>query len=82
MASRSRCTCKPAYLAYAVNQWAQAIFEHNVIQGVSQMSMGQAAGTADGGYVHNMYIGDNTYQFVYGNDREVMTFDCAGAFEC
>lgn len=64
------------------------------------MSMGQAAGTADGGIVHNMvrgwhscdelirprlcvrcpqYIGDNTYQFVYGNDREVMTFDCAGA---
>lgn len=67
--------------------------------------MGQAAGTADGGFVHNMaseawdrlapsrserrcpplllaapqYIGDNTYQFVYGNDREVMTFDCAGA---
>lgn len=61
-----------------MNQWQHMVFEHNVQQGVSLMAMGQALGTADGGYAQHNFIADNTYQFVFGNDREVMTFDCAG----
>ena len=40
--------------------------------------MGQAVGTSGGGFDHHIAVLDNTYQFVFGNDREVMTFDDAG----
>lgn len=28
--------------------------------------------------MQNVYLGDNTWQHVYGNDREVLTGDCQG----
>ena len=63
---------------HVMNQWSHVIFEFNQQQGISLMAMGQAIGTADGGYAAHIYLGDNDISGVFGNDREVMTFDCSG----
>ncbi len=63
---------------HVMNQWMQVIFENNDISGASLMAMGQAVGSSAGGYDHHIAVLDNSYHFVYGNDREVMTFDDAG----
>ena len=31
-----------------------------------------------GGFAHHIYIGSNSIEQVWGNDREVMTYDNAG----
>eukprot|EP00911_Craspedida_sp_UC1_P001117 UC1_evm1s839 len=42
--------------------------------------MGQSLGTGPGGgRAHNVYHARNRMQFVWGNDREMVTFDDAGA---
>lgn len=65
--------------AHFTNQWNQVIFENNYIHGISVIAMGQSIGTAPwGGYDAHILIQDNHYRFVWGNDREVMTFDDAG----
>lgn len=64
--------------AHVMNQWMQVIFEQNDISGTSLMAMGQAVGSSAGGYDHHIAVLDNSYHFVFGNDREVMTFDDAG----
>ena len=38
----------------------------------------QAAAQYGGGYAHHIYIGHNSISQVWGNDREVMTYDNAG----
>eukprot|EP00040_Diaphanoeca_grandis_P015116 m.76958 g.76958 ORF g.76958 m.76958 type:complete len:898 (-) comp24959_c0_seq1:84-2777(-) len=61
-------------------QWKQIIFEQNQIVGVSVVAGGQSLGTGPGGgYAHHVYHHANRIQFVWGGDREIVTFDDAGA---
>jgi hypothetical protein len=61
-------------------QWKQMIFENNTVTGVSPISGGQSVGTGPGGgRAQHIYHARNTIQFVWGNDREIVTFDDAGA---
>ncbi len=41
--------------------------------------MGQSVGTGpDGGFDHHILHTDNTMRFIWGNDREAITYDDAG----
>lgn len=62
-----------------MNQWRQVIYERNVNVGASVTAMGQALGTGpDGGHDHHILHVDNEVSSVWGNDRELLTFDDAG----
>ena len=62
-----------------MNQWKQVIFENNTITGISPISGGQSVGTGPGGgYDHHIYHARNRIQFVWGNDREIIT--CARVY--
>ena len=64
-----------------MNQWTQVVFENNTITGISPISGGQSVGTGPGGgYDHHIYHARNRIQFVWGNDREIIT--CARARVC
>lgn len=59
-------------------RWKQVIFENNTITGISPIAMGNSVGTGPGGgYDHHIYHHKNTIEFVWGNDREIVTFDDA-----
>lgn len=61
-------------------QWKQIIFENNTITGISPIAGGQSMGTGPGGgRLHHIYHAKNKIQFVWGNDREIVTFDDAGS---
>ena len=61
-------------------QWKQMIFENNTVIGTSPISGGQSIGTGPGGgRAQHIYHARNTIQFVWGNDREIVTFDDAGS---
>lgn len=61
-------------------QWKQMIFENNTVVGTSPISGGQSVGTGPGGgRAQHIYHARNTIQFVWGNDREIVTFDDAGS---
>eukprot|EP01043_Picozoa_sp_COSAG02_P060794 COSAG02_NODE_8022_length_2743_cov_3.322239_3_plen_359_part_00 len=66
--------------SHFMNQWKQVIFENNNVTGISPISGGQSVGTGPGGgYDHHIYHARNRIQFVWGNDREIITYDDAGA---
>ena len=62
-----------------MNQWQQVIYERNVATGGSVIAMGNSVGTGpDGGFDHHILHVDNVVRSVWGNDRELLTFDDAG----
>jgi hypothetical protein len=62
-----------------MNLWRQVIFERNTATGSSVIAMGQSVGTGpDGGVAQHILHADNTVSLVWGNDREVVTYDDAG----
>lgn len=66
--------------SHFMNQWKQVTFENNTVIGISPISGGQSVGTGPGGgYDHHIYHANNRIQFVWGNDREIVTYDDAGA---
>lgn len=65
--------------SHFMNQWRQVIYERNVAVGASVTAMGNSVGTGpDGGHDHHILHVDNEVRSVWGNDRELMTFDDAG----
>jgi hypothetical protein len=56
-------------------QW---IVEENQITGVSPMSGGNSVATGESAFMHHLYWGKNRFQFDWGQDREIMTFDGGG----
>ena len=56
-------------------QW---IVEDNQITGVSPMSGGNSIATGESAFMHHLYWGRNRFQFDWGQDREIMTFDGGG----
>jgi hypothetical protein len=60
------------------DQAKEVIFEDNVCSGISPMSGGNGIMTYGGGYAQHVFWGHNTIRHVWGNDREVMTFDNRG----
>ena len=56
-------------------QW---IVEDNVVTGVSPMSGGNSIATGEAAFMHHLYWGRNSFQFDWGQDREIMTFDGGG----
>ena len=56
----------------------ELIFERNTCIGNDAMAMGNNVDSYGGGYAHHIYIGSNDISQVWGNDREVMTYDNAG----
>jgi hypothetical protein len=66
--------------SHFMSQWKQIIFEGNSISGISPISGGQSLGTGPGGgRAHHVFHARNRIQFVWGNDREIVTFDDAGS---
>ena len=66
--------------SHFMSQWKQIIFENNTITGISPIAGGQSIGTGPGGgRAHHIYHAKNRIQFVWGNDREIVTFDDAGS---
>ena len=63
---------------YWADQAKEIIFEDNVCTGNSPMSGGNGIMTYGGGYAQHVFWGRNTIRHVWGNDREVMTFDNRG----
>ena len=57
----------------------QLIYDDNRCIGNSPMAGGSNVATYSGGYSHHLYLGDSSYEHVYGNDRETMTYDDAGS---
>lgn len=57
----------------------QLIFDDNRCIGNSPMAGGSNVATYSGGYSHHLYLGDSSYEHVYGNDRETVTYDDAGS---
>eukprot|EP01052_Picozoa_sp_SAG31_P002890 SAG31_NODE_105_length_25008_cov_17.439399_3_plen_993_part_00 len=62
------------------DQAQQIIFENNTCRGNSQMSMGNNIDTYGGGFAQHVYLSSNHISNVWGNDREVLTYDDAGQF--
>lgn len=60
------------------DQAKEVIFEGNRCSGVSPMSGGNGIMTYGGGYAQHVFWGGNSIRHVWGNDREVMTFDNRG----
>ena len=60
------------------DQAKEVIFEDNTCQGISPMAGGNGIMTYGGGYAQHVWWGTNTVRDVWGNDREVMTFDNRG----
>ena len=59
-----------------MSQWKQIVFEGNQVTGISPISGGQSLGTGPGGgRAQHVYHARNRIQFVWGNDREIVTFD-------
>ena len=66
--------------SHFMNQWSQVVFENNTVTGISPIAGGQSVGTGPGGgYDQHIYHARNRIQFVWGNDREIVTFDDAGS---
>ena len=66
--------------SHFLNQWRQVIYERNVAVGASVIAMGQSVGTGpDGGYDHHILHSENVVRSVWGNDRELLTFDVRAA---
>ena len=66
--------------SHFMSQWKQIIFEGNEVTGISPIAGGQSLGTGPGGgRAHHVYHASNRIQFVWGNDREIVTFDDAGS---
>lgn len=63
---------------YWADQAKEVIFEENLCCGNSPMSGGNGIMTYGGGYAQHIYWGHNTIRNVWGNDREVMTYDNRG----
>ena len=53
----------------------QILWEDNTCTGNSPEAMGTGVMEWSGGYTHNFYVGSSSIRQVWGNDREVMTFD-------
>jgi len=64
--------------AHGSDQWKQVIFEHNTIVGISLTAGGNHVASYNGGYAQHLHFNGNSYQHVWGGDREVMTYDNAG----
>jgi hypothetical protein len=60
------------------DQAKQILFEGNTCIGNNPMTMGNNIDTYGGGYAQHIYLGSNHIAQVWGNDREVMTYDNAG----
>ena len=60
------------------DQAKEVIFEGNTCTGNSPMSGGNGIMTYGGGYAQHVFWGTNTIRHVWGNDREVMTYDNRG----
>jgi hypothetical protein len=60
------------------DQVKEVIFEENTCSGISPMSGGNNVATYGGGYAQHVFWGANSVRNVWGNDREVMTFDNRG----
>ena len=54
------------------------IFEDNQMTGVSLTAYGSNVDTYGGGYAQHVLFFNNTYDHVWGNDREITTYDNAG----
>ncbi len=54
---------------------AQIIYENNTAVGNSILAQGNNIDTYGGGFVHHVYMGASSFSLVWGNDREVMTYD-------
>lgn len=54
------------------------IFESNHMTGVSLTAYGSNIDTYGGGYAQHNFMSNNTYEMVWGNDREITTYDNAG----
>jgi hypothetical protein len=68
------------HASHFMSQWKQIIFENNTVTGISPIAGGQSLGTGPGGgRAHHVYHAKNKIQFVWGNDREIVTFDDAGS---
>ena len=66
--------------AHWFDQMKQVIFENNHMTGISLMAMGNNIDTYGGGYAQNIYHSHNTFEQIWGNDREVMTTDNLGSY--
>ena len=56
-------------------QW---IVEDNTVTGTSVMAGGNSLATGTTAFLHHLYWGRNKFQFDWGQDREIMTFDGGG----
>lgn len=56
----------------------QVIVEDNVITGISLAAMGNNIATYNGGYAQHVAVLNNSISHVWGDDREVLTYDNAG----
>lgn len=59
-------------------QWEQVAFVNNTCAGTSLTAMGQALGTSAAGASTHVFEGQNRISDVWGNDREILTYDDAG----
>ena len=57
------------------DQVAQIIYENNTATGNSILAQGNNIDTYGGGFAHHVYMGASSFAMVWGNDREVMTYD-------
>eukprot|EP01043_Picozoa_sp_COSAG02_P062188 COSAG02_NODE_8517_length_2540_cov_2.665711_1_plen_501_part_01 len=64
--------------SHMMPQWEQVSFTNNTIVGSSLTSMGQALGTSSNGAASHVFEGQNRISSVWGNDREILTYDDAG----
>ena len=65
--------------SHFMNQWMEIIYERNINTGASVIAMGNSVGTGpDGGVSQHIYHSDNIIKLIWGNDREIVTFDDAG----
>ena len=64
--------------SHMMPQWEQVSFTNNTIVGASLTSMGQAVGTSSSGAASHVFEGQNHISSVWGNDREILTYDDAG----
>jgi hypothetical protein len=65
-------------MCFWFDQVQQIIFEENKCIGVSLIAGGNGIMTYGGGVAHHVYSAGNLFTQVWGNDREVMTYDNRG----
>ena len=61
--------------AFGTDGGKQWIVEQNVLSGTSVMSGGNSLATGTTAFLHHLYWGRNSFQFDWGQDREIMTSD-------